>query len=268
MVYIRHLYLVQMSDIEDSNIDQIFPVGEEATICLSPQPPNQPTPDRYISVRITTPHTNLYKITATVVHDVDRYIIYPHKAGTSNEHFHICIALGDTDDAVKLCERYRKRSRAINGGGAGKIMCKTHSNGCASFVGYVKHEIAEACLKGFSQEWFDEIEVKHTNVGAYMEKEIKKRPKNEDHFYQITFMNMERVTHRYRAQNGIKSTDLEDTLEHMHANGWRLQVTILKQGIPAQFYDEFKAKCEGKTTFTSNRFKRMRTVERWRESEW
>ena len=147
-------------------------------------------------------------------------------------------------------------------------MCKTHSNGCASFVSYVKHEIAEACLKGFSQEWFDEIEVKHTNVGAYMEKEIKKRPKNEDHFYQITFMNMERVTHRYRAQNGIKSTDLEDTLEHMHANGWRLQVTILKQGIPAQFYDEFKAKCEGKTTFTSNRFKRMRTVERWRESEW
>lgn len=240
---------------------------------LPSQPPNQPTlgtpvtvGDRYISIRITMPHAQVYKITDTVVHDVTEYIVYPHFGKNKNEHFHVCIPISDDDDAVKLCERYRKRAKGINGGGPGKIMCKTHSNGCECFVSYVKHEAGEPIIKGFSQEWFDAIEKRETNIGAYMEQPLKKKPRNEDHFYQITFQNMEKVTLRYRAQNGIKSHDLEDTLEHMHKNGWRLQVTVIRQGIPAQFYDEFTAKCKGETTFTTGRFARMRQLERWRES--
>lgn len=240
---------------------------------LPDQPTNQPTTDhqptvgdRYVSVRITTPHLNLFKVLETVVHDVEQYIIYPHFGSNQKEHFHICVPIRDDDDAVKLCERYRKRAKAINGGGPGKIMCKTHSNGCECFVSYVKHEAGEPTLKGFSQEWFDAIEKREVNIGAYMERSEKKKPRNEDHFYQITYQNLEKVTLRYRQQNGIKSTDLEDTLEHMHKHGWRLQVTVLRQGIPAQFYDEFTAKCKGETTFTSGRFARMRSLERWRES--
>ena len=249
---------------------------------LPDQPTNQPTEgtpetvndryetvgDRYMSMRITTPHADLFKIVESVVHDVSQYIIYPHLGSNKKEHFHICIPIRDDDDAVKLCERYRKRAKSINGGGPGKIMCKTHSNGCECFVGYVKHEAGEVTLKGFSREWFDSIEKREVNIGTYLSQGEKKKSRNEDHFYQITYQNMERVTLRYRQQNGIKSTDLEDTLEHMHKNGWRLQVTVLRQGIPAQFYDEFKAKCKGETTFTSGRFARMRSLERWRDERY
>jgi hypothetical protein len=88
----------------------------------------------------------------------------------------------------------------------------------------------------------------------------------DDHFYQITYQNMEKVTLRYRQQNGIKSTALEDTLEHMHKNGWRLQISVLRGGIPAQLYDEFTAKCKGETTYTAGRFSRMRVLEKWRDN--
>jgi hypothetical protein len=218
-------------------------------------------------MRVTLTHDEVYKILENVVHDVEKYIIYPHVGKrTQKEHFHICIPINPNDDATKLSERYRKRAKALNGGGNSGVMCKTHANGCECFVSYVKHEVAQAHLKGFTQEWFDEIEVREErNIGAYMEHQPKKKPRNEDHFYQITYQNMERVTQRFRAEHGIKSDQLEVTLEAMHKAGWRLQVSVLRSGIPSQFYDEFTAKCKGQTSFTEGRFARMRMTEKWKE---
>ena len=37
------------------------------------------------------------------------------------------------------------------------------------------------------------------------------------------------------------------TLEHMYKNGWRLNVCVIRVGIPSTFLDELEAKCKGDT---------------------
>ena len=96
------------------------------------------------------------------------------------------------------------------------------------------------------------------NIGAYLEKPERKKVKNPDHFYQITYQNIEKVSLRYRKENGIKSIQLEDTLAAMCKDGWRVCLQMIKQGIPIPFYDQFTAACKGETIFTSNRFAMMR----------
>lgn len=81
-------------------------------------------------------------------------------------------------------------------------------------------------------------------------------------------MNMERVTLRFRAENGIKSTQLEDTLEAMHKDGCRLQITVLRGGIPSQFFDEVNAQCNNKTSFKASRFVMMRKLEYCRQNQY
>jgi hypothetical protein len=95
------------------------------------------------------------------------------------------------------------------------------------------------------------------NIGAYLDKPDKK-PRNQDHYYMITYRNIERVTLRYRKENGIKDNQMETTLAAMHKDGWRCCLQMIKQGIPQAFYDQFTASCKGSTIFTSNRFAMMR----------
>lgn len=213
-----------------------------------------------------------------LVHDVESYIIYPHlgKDG-NNPHYHVCIPIDVgsdlTHDSIKSVlrksvERYRKRAVSIAGSGNGKIMCKALDNGCSEFAAYVKHEAGQVSLKGFTPEWFEAVEAKdYKNIGGFMEPTSKRQKVKEDQFYQITYTNMEKVCLRHRAQNGIKSTQLEDTLEHMHAHGWRLQVTVLKQGIPATIFDQFTAHCNGKTAYKASKFVMMRTMEKWKDTD-
>lgn len=230
-------------------------------------PPQSPDPvlpqnlDDYLSLRMTIDHNKVHDIIHTVLHDVNHYIVYPHlgKSG-DNPHFHICVAGVDTTsrcvDKFRLrCKRFAK--------GAGKLMAKAMHNGICSFVGYVKHESATPYIKGFDRTWFDDIPVTQWKEVEKGEKVVK--PRNPDHFKQITYMNMERVCLRYRAENGIQSNQLGATLEHMHKNGWRLQVTVLRQGIPQSFYEQFTAACKGESIWSEGRFNRMMKYENWRE---
>lgn len=244
--------------------------GAEATYSASAQPPNQPTQptddNRYISVRITLPHKDIFKVENKVLQDVEQYIIAPHKAGSENEHFHVAIPIG-REHASTVCERYRKRAKSTNGGGAGKIAVKLYENGIEQFVAYVKHEDCEPVLKGYTREWFDQVERKskdQTMMAGYLEKKAVK-PRNPDHFMQITYQNIERVCLRYRRDNGIKSKELEDTLEAMHKDAWRLQISVLRGGIPEAIYEQFTKACDEKSIYTAGRFARMRVLEKWRD---
>lgn len=246
----------------------------EATYRLQPNQPNQPTdvqniaPDdnRYISVRITVGHDQVYKIVDKVLYDVEQYIIAPHKANTANEHFHVAIPIGNEKSST-ACERYRKRAKSVNGGGAGKIATKLYENGIEQFVAYVKHEDCQPVLKGYTEAWFAEIERKQkdqSGISSHMDKRPVK-PRNPDHFKQITYQNLEKVSLRYRRDNCIKSKQLEDTLEAMHRDGWRLQISVLRGGIPDSFFEQFTKACDEDTIFTHGRFNRMRIIEKWRD---
>lgn len=222
--------------------------------------PDRPD-EKYMSMRITCAHVLLYKI-EEMLNDCEKYIIYPHLGkDKSNPHFHVCVPMpADVNDSTFL-DRYRKRAKSINGGGAGKIMCKTHTNGVSSFVGYVKHEDGKAVIKGYEQEWFDEIKkMEEKNIGHFMEKKPYGKPRNEDHFMQITYQNMEKATLKWRARHGIKSKNLEDTLEDMFKHGWRFQISVEKNGIPQTFFEQFTAQCDGSSIYKASRFVMMRKV--------
>lgn len=228
-----------------------------------PEPPVLPQNlDDYISLRITIEHSKVYDLIHTVLNDVNHYIVYPHrgKAG-DNQHFHICIAGVKVES--RCVDKFRIRLKRFVKG-AGKLMAKAMHNGVCSFVGYVKHEDAKPYIKGFDLDWFNDIPAtKWEEVEKKDGKPVKVR--NPDHFKQITYMNMERVCLRYRAENGIESKELGVTLEHMHKHGWRLQVTVLRQGIPQTFFEQFTAACKGESIWCEGRFNRMMKYENWRE---
>lgn len=230
-------------------------------------PTNQPTtpptelPDDYISMRVTVPHERIKEVVNVVCQDTPQFIVYPHVGSNGNNpHVHICIPGAHTSKDI---ERYRKRCYKF-ARGSGKLMAKSLSNGIVSFVSYVKHETGTPILEGFDKEWFDSIPAfQKTNIGGYMEHKSKP-PRNPDTFKQITYGNMEKLCLRYRAEHGIRSTQLEDTLEAMHKDGYRLQVSVVRQGIPSCYFEQFTAACKGDSIWCPGRFNRMRRDELWR----
>lgn len=226
------------------------------------QPTNNDPASDYISLRITIDHSKINEVVDTVLSGVDKYIVYPHLGSMGkNPHLHICIP-GTYD--VKDVERFRKRCYKF-ARGSGKLMAKSLSNGIVGFVSYVKHETGTPILRGFEKDWFDSIPTYEKKaVAGYMDKPGSKPPRNPDTFKQITYSNMEKLCLRYRKENGIASTQLEDTLEHMHKNGYRLQVTVLKNGIPKCYFEQFTAACKGDSIWCAGRFNRMSRDEVWR----
>jgi hypothetical protein len=219
----------------------------------------------YVSGRINLAHSKLQILIDVVFKGISKYIAYPHTSDKNVQHFHFMVPCDPNDK--KFCEKLRKRCRSIDGViGKMDVRCKIMSNGIPGFVAYVKHEKGTPVLKGYEREWFDSIEpLEKKNIGSFLEKTQKGQPRNPDHFKQITYSNFERVTLRYRRENGIASTQLEDTLEHMHANGWRLQITVLRQGIPESLFEQFTAQCKGETIYCAGRFNRMKKYENWKE---
>lgn len=238
----------------------------ETTYCLTAnQPTNQPTelelPEEYASLRITIEHTKYAELHDKVLFDLEWYISYPHTGkNRSNEHYHVFFQSGIT-------ERLRKRIKDNFGSGNKQFSFKSFKNGLASGIQYGSKEGTRPYYVGDEcPEWILSAPPWEQRNAAGVNAGINgKPPRNPDHFKQITYSNMEKVCMRYRNDNGIKSTDLSHVLAHMHRNGWRLQVTVLRNGIPSQFFEEFTAQCSGDTTYCVNRFNRMKVMERWKE---
>ena len=85
-------------------------------------------------------------------------------------------------------------------------------------------------------------------------------PPQQDWFRELTFRNLEKATLRYREAEGLQSKDLEVILEHMHAKGWRISMSMVRSGIPEAFYEQFTAACEGGTVWKKSRFTALKKV--------
>lgn len=249
-----------------SQSDQVG-VMETTYVSMTNSPTNQllPTapPDAYLSVRVTTPHHFWSKI-EKCVNSEEWYISWKEngKSG-SNPHFHVLVSGSKPSDA----ERIRKRLKVAGYSGNRELSVKFCQNGLLQGIQYCgkegpPHEIGGD--KTVVQAWIDsapEWQPKQ-HVGAYLIKEQKK-PRNPDHFFMITYQNLEKVTLRYHKEHGIASDQLEQTLASMHKDGWRCSVDMLRRGIPQAYYDQFTAAVHNKSIFTANRFLRMRIPENW-----
>lgn len=228
-------------------------------------PTDQEVPTSYLSIRLTLAHEKKDEI-ERVLTDVDQYIMYPHagKHG-DNEHWHLLIPEGHFKFTV---EALRKRFGTTFGKGNRVFCVKSCTNGILNGIQYCSREGTSPITKGPPEvlQWIEQAPawIPAENIGRHFVGRPDRGSIHPDHHKQLTYRNLLKATLRYRQVNGISSKDLEDTLEDMHRHNWMLCIAIIRGGIPATFYDEFTAQCNGTTVFKSSRFASMRTYENWR----
>jgi hypothetical protein len=245
----------------------------ETTYVSKTNPPtNQPEPtappNEYLSVRITAEKTQWDDICTKCKFNESWYISWAEngKDGT-NPHFHVLMPGSGTNDA----ERIRKRLKTAGYSGNQRISVKFNQNGILQGIQYCGKEGTPHAIGGDKtvvQSWIDAApkwEHKDVNIGYYLTKPKKKV--HEDHFYDINYRNMIKCALRYRKNHGIKSKKLEEVLGVMLLNGYAFCRDVQVRGIPATYFEDFEAQCDGKSYFTPGMISNMRTVtDSWRAS--
>lgn len=224
-------------------------------------------PSCYLSIRVTIAHDEWETLVRVLSGGSDlQYIGYPHSGRDgSNPHFHVLIPSVD----ARAAERFRNRLKRHFGtqeNGNKIYSISARSNGLLSGIQYCSKEGTEPVLSGPELQSFVDSAPpwEHRNIGNYMTDESKKRKIDPMHHYPITARNLLKVTLDYRKRKGIPSKELSSILEAMHSDNWFLDMALIRNGIPATFFDEFTARCDGRTAMTASRFDRMRVAETWR----
>lgn len=191
-------------------------------------------PNEYLSIRITLPHVKLDEIIDKICSGVSDYCVYMHKAGTDNEHFHICIPGGSS-------AKYRMRIGRIYGTGGNKLYTiKEFNNGCSCFMFYCGHEgLSPVFPKG---TFWEEI-----RIDKYYEKQTGQKmlpkdgvKKDKDADWQLTYANFvpKAVNHaRVHGLTGGLKEVLQDMLERTK---WRPSFHMVKNGVPDYYYKDYE----------------------------
>lgn len=203
----------------------------------------------YISIRLTLAHSLQNDIIEKVFNDTD-FIMYMHKPGSTNEHYHVYVPSGDRDgDGERVREKYRKRFLKYypNCRGNKGNSAKLYSNGVRSFVFYCHHEGAAPLFKGDYQAVIDEVVAdgvykKHDKEGSGTSKKVREKMSNP----QLTLSNLLRQAKKYRDEQQLTTFDLGKVVLHMVNNGWDAAQTLKRQGIPTEDYEIFAARCKKK----------------------
>lgn len=221
-------------------------------------PTDRPTdivePPTYLSLRVTCLHTSWDSILTNILWDIDDYIAFPHTGvKTKKEHYHIFIPTSDT----KLADRLKKRAKdKLQWSGNERIGSNFYKNGILCGIQYGSKEktvplVSNADMQSLVDMAPPWLEQQH--IGKYLHKQPGREP-NPDHYKLITPRNIEKVALRYRLQHGITSVHLEDVLEAMHKDNWRLAECFLRGGIMSSLFDSFEQACAGKEYWTSGKF--------------
>lgn len=200
-------------------------------------------PAKYLSIRLTQPHSKLDEVLTKVCAGVSDYCIYKHLANTSNEHFHICIP-GGSDGA------YRKRLGRLYGTGGNKLYSvKQFDNGCRSFMFYCGHESVTPIYPEGS--FWSQIEVDTYYVKQTGQKMLpmEKKSKDTDSDWQLTYANFVPKCVNHARVNGLTG-GLKEVLQHMLEHSrWRPSFHMVKNGVPDHYYKDYE--------FRSGKRKRM-----------
>jgi len=245
----------------------------ETTYVSKTNPPtNQlfPTtpPNEYLSIRVTAPKDQ-WDIICSKCKFAESWYISWHEYGKSgtNSHFHVLLPGTGTNDA----ERIRNRLKKSGYTGSGVIRVKFEQNGILQGIQYCGKEGAPHATGGDQaviQSWIDAApkwEFIDKGIGHYLDKPTKKRC-HEDHFFDINYRNLIKVSLRYRKHKGMKSKDLAEVLADMCLHGWAFCKQIMKDGIPEPYFADFASQCDGKSVFTAGMINNLRRPVEWRAS--
>ena len=192
-------------------------------------------PTEYISIRLSLPHDKLDEVITKVCKRVSDYCIYMHKAGTNNEHFHICIPGGSST-------QFRMRIGRLYGTGGNKLYTvKEYDNGCRSFMFYCGHEgLSPVFPKGtfWEEIKLDKYFVKPT--GQKMLPMEKRKAKDLDADWQLTYANFVPKCVNHARVNGLTG-GLKEVLQHLlEHTRWRPSFHMVKNGVPDYYYKDYE----------------------------
>lgn len=208
-------------------------------------PPDRPTdiptmvPDKYLSVRLTLAHAVKDSV-VEFADNYDEYCIYMHKGGTSNEHYHVCIAGLSGRDSDRVRNRVKRTWKGV------KHTIKSHENGVRSFMFYCGHEGSEPIFKGSYWE-----EVKGT-IDKYYEKvpgkiDLHFRPTSDEsttrkeRYWQLTYNNLVPQAVIHRARHGLDTEVLKTVVRHMiKTTKWRPSKDMARCGVPKFYQKDFE----------------------------
>lgn len=226
--------------------------GDATLGVTSNSPTNQPSNSSwsrtYIGMRVRLEHKYLKKL-LTCFDDVPDVAAYQHKAGTNNEHFHLCLP-GGIDNARQ--EKYRKRVRTKFGGDRGDICIKGYSNGLHSYIFYNGHEGTQAIYD--DPRWAEIVKEQLMKEQPYMVKQqkIDTHFKPGEHMtdsdkkknlrdYQVTYSNLIPLCVRHRQEFSLKSDDLRYVAGHMFQNTrWKPCNQMRRMRVSRQYQEDFE----------------------------
>lgn len=207
------------------------------------QQTNQPTSTNYISARIKLPHKDVDQV-VKLASDFN-YCIYMHKAGTDNEHFHVCFPEGKSE-AIRL----RIKRAWPDRGGNGFVCVKSYDNGLRSFVFYCHHEAAEPIFKEEIWKGFvEDVKVNGTykkydkNGKSGTVQKVRERLSNP----QLTMSNILKQSIKWAREHDTGARDLGSVLKRMVNSGWDPDYGLISKGVPSEYYDIFASRMQGKS---------------------
>lgn len=200
------------------------------------QQTNQPT--KYVSIRVTTPHTNLEKL-VRVVDNEEWYIIYPHFGkDKDNEHFHVLVPGSSERDRERFRNAF-KRAGDLNLSGNKSISVKFQDNTLSSGIQYCAREGTAPSVKGDNvSEWIDA-------APKWVEKKNGKRKRDDDGVIKLTCVNHVALAFEYWKKNNLHGDDLCEVVRRMLDSGeYSADANWMRQGAPDFLIDVFKESCE------------------------
>lgn len=225
-------------------------VGETTLLSPHRQTDTDKMSETYLSIRITVPHDDEAKVVGCL-HDYD-WCLYKHGNGTSNEHYHVCIAEGgqDASDAIRL----RLKRAWPDRRGNKFFSIKSFDNGLRSFVFYCHHENTTPI---FAEEKWQAIIDDVVSKGYYKKKRVDehfppadKEVKRKERDWEISYTNLVPQCVHHRSRKGLATECLKEVAQDLfQTTKWKPSKYMRCNGVPYQYQEDFEFRIGKRTKY-------------------
>jgi hypothetical protein len=218
-------------------------MSRPSTVDRPTDPTDRPPP--YYQYRVTLPHAQHDEILTLVKMYSKDYAYCMHfpdtqEIGCQKEHFHL-VFRDFTDDLVDSCKkRFAKHFKlAGNSFHSGKW----RTNHISNAIGYFKHDEHAEIFHSGQAYWDEYVKTQPAFVKSLVPKVLKETMS----YPQLTYANVLKQAHKYRAEYCPSSRTLSDVVEKMVTDHrWQPSRELLANGIPRGLHELFESQVSNK----------------------
>ena len=225
---------------EDSNVGR-----EESTYDSSPNLPNPQHPQTYVSIRVTTPHSNLDKILNVLSKPRESWIVYPHSGSKANNpHFHAAVIASNIKEAEMLRQRFKRTLPDLKG--QENLTVKYMTNGILKAIQYMSKE-------GTKPVYSSDMQVHIDAAPKWEQRTLDSwvKPEKANSEWQLTYCNIVPQAVTYARKKGLTGKSLKAVVQHMLENtNWSVSNYLLNRGVPSYYEERFELKIGDRKTIS------------------